>query len=559
MSDSDEHHRAVVVVLLEEVERLKQELATAQQPGVRPLSTAQTAPAVQPENDPENDKSTPAVTSGDESSDSPSQTEVGPVPTTLEAALGTSYQKRPAPNVVKVFSVDALSAVKDWPEDMKALGLEELRKKTQDGSYVVQISRGDSVLGFAKLWVSNKSDSAKKFSVELPGQFSASLKEDCQIKPREGLSLQFRDSRNVPQARKVYYNVLHGDDNSHADMETHEVPVKGGKPGETHTVNYYKVRMKEGKRGNRIEVTETEIQQELLSEHVVCPKQQLAFGQPAQRYRIEISSWKTLGKKSEDDLPFRFQIEDGQVITKLVGNAQASSGSSGISGWFSKKWADRNKKTARNVNAPTGPQGQQTDAALLSESSVPQDPQVDAFASIGGLQQELNKITMAFFDDDSDERPSGLLMYGPPGNGKTLLAQCFKEYLSSHLKKDFDFQVINGSEYMTKYVGEAEKKIKEIFDNAEAREGGTVLFIDEIDALAPNRDGAGITAVERRPVSVLLTQMDGFKTKGQANKVILIAATNRKDALDPALLRPGRFDSHIEISNRKRRRGRGWA
>ena len=132
------------------------------------------------------------------------------------------------------------------------------------------------------------------------------------------------------------------------------------------------------------------------------------------------------------------------------------------------------------MNAPTGPQGQQTDAALLSESSVPQDPQVDAFASIGGLQQELNKITMAFFDDDSDERPSGLLMYGPPGNGKTLLAQCFKEYLSSHLKKDFDFQVINGSEYMTKYVGEAEKKIKEIFDNAEAREGGTVLFIDEI-------------------------------------------------------------------------------
>jgi ATP-dependent 26S proteasome regulatory subunit len=249
------------------------------------------------------------------------------------------------------------------------------------------------------------------------------------------------------------------------------------------------------------------------------------------------------------------QIPEQKVVPEERGEYRSRNDSTGVA---YKKHVQKVPMIHRTLSNPV--HNAQSSRNLATKSKK------DPFADIGGLQEELDLVKMAFFQPDSwypddFKRPSGLLMYGPPGNGKTLLALCFKEYLSSHLKKDFDFQVINGSEYMTKYVGGAEEKIKEIFDNAEAREkrgeGGTVLFIDEIDALAPSRDGVGVTEVERRPVSVLLTQMDGFKTKGQESKVFLIAATNRRDAMDPALLRPGRFDYHIEIPNRKRRRGRG--
>jgi transitional endoplasmic reticulum ATPase len=179
------------------------------------------------------------------------------------------------------------------------------------------------------------------------------------------------------------------------------------------------------------------------------------------------------------------------------------------------------------------------------------------FDKLGGLEEELKLIQTMFlkpasFFPEGFKRPSGLLLYGPPGNGKTLMAQCLAQALHLETGQAWDFKVINGSEYMTKYVGEAEKKIKEVFDNADKKkEGGTVLFIDEIDSLAPSRDGANVTEVERRPVSVLLTNMDGFHSKGASRQMIIIAATNRREALDPALLRPGRFDYHVEIPNPK--------
>ncbi|BBL45395.1 AAA family ATPase Cdc48 [Nanobdella aerobiophila] len=132
--------------------------------------------------------------------------------------------------------------------------------------------------------------------------------------------------------------------------------------------------------------------------------------------------------------------------------------------------------------------------------------------------------------------PKGILLYGPPGTGKTLLAKAVANESGAY------FIAINGPEIVSKYVGESEKKLRDIFEEAN-KNAPAVIFIDEIDAIAPKRDEA-VGEVERRLVAQLLTLMDGLKARG---KVIVIAATNRPDAVDPALRRPGRFDREIEV------------
>ncbi len=168
------------------------------------------------------------------------------------------------------------------------------------------------------------------------------------------------------------------------------------------------------------------------------------------------------------------------------------------------------------------------------------------YEDIGGLQEEIKKIREMveipikhpeIFERLGIECPKGVLLHGHPGTGKTLLAKAVANESDAH------FILLNGPEIMSKFYGESEKKIRDIFENAE-KNAPSIIFIDEIDAIAPKREDVG-GEVERRVVSQLLTMMDGLKARG---KVIVIGATNRINAIDPALRRPGRFDREIELS-----------
>ncbi|ADY00631.1 MAG: CDC48 family AAA ATPase [Vulcanisaeta sp.] len=135
------------------------------------------------------------------------------------------------------------------------------------------------------------------------------------------------------------------------------------------------------------------------------------------------------------------------------------------------------------------------------------------------------------------EPPKGVLLIGPPGTGKTLLAKAVASEANAY------FVSINGPEIMSKYYGESEAKLREIFEEAK-KNAPAIIFIDEIDAIAPKREEV-TGEVEKRVVAQLLTLMDGLQERGQ---VIVIGATNRPEAVDPALRRPGRFDREIYIS-----------
>jgi len=168
-----------------------------------------------------------------------------------------------------------------------------------------------------------------------------------------------------------------------------------------------------------------------------------------------------------------------------------------------------------------------------------------AYEDIGGLKDELQRIREMIelplrhpelFRRLGIDPPKGVLLYGTPGTGKTLIAKAVAS------ESGANFLSIQGPEIMSKYYGQSEEKLREIFDEAE-KESPSVIFIDEIDSIAPKRDEVQ-GEVERRVVAQLLTLMDGLSSRGN---VIVIAATNREDAIDPALRRPGRFDREIEI------------
>ena len=197
-----------------------------------------------------------------------------------------------------------------------------------------------------------------------------------------------------------------------------------------------------------------------------------------------------------------------------------------------------------------------TDAASLIDSntefiigSMPKAaakgvPRV-SYEDIGGLKNEVQKFREMIelplrhpeiFDRIGIEAPKGVLLHGPPGTGKTLLAKAVANETNAN------FYSISGPEIMSKFYGESEERLREVFKEAEEN-APSIIFIDEIDSIAPKREEVS-GDVEKRVVSQLLTLMDGIQSRG---KLVVIGATNRPNAIDPALRRPGRFDREIDI------------
>jgi transitional endoplasmic reticulum ATPase len=170
------------------------------------------------------------------------------------------------------------------------------------------------------------------------------------------------------------------------------------------------------------------------------------------------------------------------------------------------------------------------------------------WTDIGGLEKVKEELRMAIewplkypelFEKSGAKPPKGILLYGPPGCGKTLLAKAVAN------ESESNFISVKGPEILSKWVGESERAIREIFRKAR-QAAPCIIFFDEIDAIAPMRgSGIGDSRVTERIISQLLTEIDGLE---ELRGVVVIAATNRPDLLDPALLRPGRFDRLIYVA-----------
>ncbi len=204
------------------------------------------------------------------------------------------------------------------------------------------------------------------------------------------------------------------------------------------------------------------------------------------------------------------------------------------------------------VVVSVSPRAEATIIGRSTKVTVSEKPAAEAlkvpritYEDIGGLHDEIRKVREMIelplrhpeiFERLGVEAPKGVLLHGPPGTGKTLLARAVANETNA------SFFAISGPEIMSKFYGQSEENLREIFNQAE-EEAPSIVFIDEIDSIAPKRDEV-VGEVERRVVAQLLSLMDGLKGRG---KVVVIGATNRVNALDPALRRPGRFDREIEI------------
>ncbi|WP_339102968.1 CDC48 family AAA ATPase [Haloterrigena salinisoli] len=194
-----------------------------------------------------------------------------------------------------------------------------------------------------------------------------------------------------------------------------------------------------------------------------------------------------------------------------------------------------------NIEISETPAEQVSSGSGASAEGVPNV----TYEDIGGLDDELDQVREMIelpmrhpelFQQLGIEPPKGVLLHGPPGTGKTLMAKAVANEIDAH------FETISGPEIMSKYYGESEEKLREVFEEAEEN-APAIVFIDELDSIAAKREDAG-GDVERRVVAQLLSLMDGLEERG---RVTVIAATNRVDDIDPALRRGGRFDREIEI------------
>ncbi|MFC4448285.1 AAA family ATPase [Halorussus aquaticus] len=217
--------------------------------------------------------------------------------------------------------------------------------------------------------------------------------------------------------------------------------------------------------------------------------------------------------------------DDTDVSVALAsGSGGAESGATGASRAGSES----------GVSIPVGGEGDGT----------PAEPTGATYEDIGGLEDELERVremvelplsNPQLFRRLGIDPPKGVLLYGPPGTGKTMIAKAVANEVDAH------FVTVSGPEIMSKYKGESEERLREVFETARDN-APTIVFFDEIDAIAGERDEE--SDVENRVVAQLLSLMDGLESRGQ---VVVIGATNRVDSIDPALRRGGRFDREIEI------------
>mmetsp|Transcript_7111 Transcript_7111/g.8864 ORF Transcript_7111/g.8864 Transcript_7111/m.8864 type:complete len:793 (-) Transcript_7111:3919-6297(-) len=191
----------------------------------------------------------------------------------------------------------------------------------------------------------------------------------------------------------------------------------------------------------------------------------------------------------------------------------------------------------------------QINASAIREplrSKYPQLPQPVGYSQVGGLSKpiallqstiELPLHNPTLFSDFGISPPRGILLHGPPGTGKTMLLRCVANETNAHVL------TVNGPSIVSKYLGETENAIRDIFEEARKFQP-SIVFLDEIDSLAPNRNSDDSGETESRVVATLLTMMDGM---GDTGRIVVVGATNRPNSIDPALRRPGRFDQEVEI------------
>jgi len=225
------------------------------------------------------------------------------------------------------------------------------------------------------------------------------------------------------------------------------------------------------------------------------------------------------------------RVTDDTDVAVAVSGGSGSGASVGAAGGSGAGTGDG----SGSVSIPIGGDG---------DDASPQRPTGATYEDIGGLEEELERVremvelplsNPALFRRLGIDPPKGVLLYGPPGTGKTMIAKAVANEVDAH------FVTVSGPEIMSKYKGESEERLREVFE--QARENApTIVFFDEIDAIAGERDED--SDVENRVVAQMLSMMDGLESRGE---VVVIGATNRVDAIDPALRRGGRFDREIEI------------
>ena len=203
--------------------------------------------------------------------------------------------------------------------------------------------------------------------------------------------------------------------------------------------------------------------------------------------------------------------------------------------------ADRDPLTVTKTDFETALSAVEPSAMREYVAEAP-DATFDDVGGLDGAKRTLQEAVEwplqygALFEATRTDPPSGVLLHGPPGTGKTLLARALAG------ESEVNFIAVDGPELLDRYVGESERAVREVFDRAR-QSAPSILFFDEIDAVAGAR-GAGQQEVTERVVSQLLTELDGLEDNPN---VVVLAATNRRDALDPALLRPGRLEAHVEV------------
>ncbi len=237
----------------------------------------------------------------------------------------------------------------------------------------------------------------------------------------------------------------------------------------------------------------------------------------------------TSGQTVQLPLGFGFMASGNQAIPLKIASTEPS-GTVVISDSTEVQISQKPAEEIRESGAAAGGTGEGPDVT---------------YEDIGGLDRELEQVREMIelpmrhpelFKRLGIEPPKGVLLHGPPGTGKTLIAKAVANEI------DADFHTISGPEIMSKYYGESEEQLREVFEEAEEN-APAIIFIDELDSIAPKRGEAG-GDVERRVVAQMLSLMDGLEERGN---VVVIGATNRVDAIDPALRRGGRFDREIEV------------